>query len=292
MSNIFKRKYTACLRQKILHIHILTLCKFPCKIGDLGNKHAIHLHMLNQCYLLPDTNIHIILTIGRRDMHNSGTIFRCHKISCNHAINIFLCVFKIREKRFVMTSKKFLQINLFFNFIWRFFEYMRQTRFRENIFLILSAHSTSHDNIFDIRIHREKHVARKRPWSGGPSQNFTSFIGSLLDRKRSRHRQISYILVPLRHLKVRQWCLASRTDMHRLIALVDHLPIPDFLEHPPDRLHIGVIQRRIPIFKIHPTTQSYNQLFPLFGISENALSTGIIKLLNTHLNNLLTASKF
>src|ERR1035437_9222268 len=114
---------------------------------------------------------------------------------------------------------------------------------------------TFYFHILNILPYRQGHIPGQSPWRCGPCQKisiafcvFASIIyffflfiftlyyllfALLLQLELHINRNIFYILVPLRHLKVRQRRFAMRTDLHGFEAFIDKAFFVQFFEGPP-----------------------------------------------------------
>ena len=100
------------------------------------------------------------------------------------------------------------------------------------------------------------------------------------------------IFVVQTSFEVGQRCTASSGVWHHLEASVHQALLEHSVEHPPNRFHKVGIHCLVVILKVNPSSQTSNGFLPLRSITGHNTTTFCVIVLNTHVQNHLTAGNF
>ena len=122
-------------------------------------------------------------------------------------------------------------------------------------------------DIIETRADGDRHVGEEGPGGRRPDEE----IGILAnDLQFYEDGWIRNILVALRDLVARKGRAASRAVGHDLVALVQHVLVPELLQDPPYRFYVLVMKGDVRIVEVEPETESPRELVPLVQIGEDA----------------------
>src|SRR5262249_25041773 len=97
------------------------------------------------------------------------------------------------------------------------------------------------------------------------------------DTEAHRDRGVLHVLVSLRGLEVGQWGRAARAIGHHLEALGDPTSIPDALERPPDRLHVGRVHGLVVVVEVDPAAHPAHRLAPFGGVAQHDAAARLVE---------------
>ena len=148
---------------------------------------------------------------------------------------------------------------------------LRRQHFGADIDLTL----TSCLNVVCFRINSQRDIRGQCPRGGGPDQEVLVGIGAL----ESSDNGIGLdLLVALSDLVGCQTGTTARTVGQDFMPLVDKALVKEFIQNPPDRFDIVVIQGDVGIFQVDEIAHALAHFTPLFFIAEDGVLTFLIEL--------------
>ncbi len=125
-----------------------------------------------------------------------------------------------------------------------------------------------------LRPHREGDVRNERPRCRRPHEEIRVLS---LDLELDVDRGVLRVGVPLRDLVARKRRAASRAVRDDLVALIEHVLIPELPEDPPDRLDVLVLEGDVRIVEIEPEAELARELVPLVEVGPHALAALLVE---------------
>jgi hypothetical protein len=128
-----------------------------------------------------------------------------------------------------------------------------------------------HLHVFDVRVHREREVARQRPRGRGPCPQIGVFVLELEAHRQARIlaafvavflRDGVALLRTLRHFEVAERRAERGADRLDAKALVDEPLVPELFEDPPHRLHEARVHGPVAVLEVDPATHALDRAAP------------------------------
>ena len=263
------------------------------RIGSFGCHITFAVHELYERQIVLAAHLCIVLTEGRSDVYDTGTIRHCDITVTSYIVGFLFLFLRLSpgtgKERFVSLV---LQIgthvglqNLIggLSFLRQLPEHIIQKRLRH---IIGIAVRRLHFHIGFHGIDTERHIGGQCPGRGRPCQEISILVHHL---KPYNCGTLLHRLIALRHLVGRQGGTTARTVWHNLKALIQKTLIPDLLERPPLGLDKIIVICHIGIIHIRPEAYRAGEILPHAFIFPDRFLTLTDKRIQTILLDLLLA---
>ena len=138
-----------------------------------------------------------------------------------------------------------------------------------------------HHGVVDLGSHDQHQVGRQGPRRGGPGQN-AHWTGITRFRHQVEGHGDGRILagtggVVEADLEVGQRGLGRPGVGHHPIGLIDQALVPQRLEGPHNRLHVGQVHGLVVVGEVHPAGLAGNRGLPLLGVAQHRLAAVVVE---------------
>ena len=259
-----------------LHLFFRRFTTHSAKRGFFGQlSFTVYKFHKSKIICSPDSSV--ILTESRRNMNDTGTVFRTDIIIGNHDTGFLMLflrfLFRPGVKRFIRKTHEIFSFtglqNLvgFFPLFCKTGEHGIKTRHCQNVEIPVCR---LHLRILQIGMDTKRHVRRKRPGCRRPGKEI-AFLP--LHLKAYDSRTLRNLFIPLGNFVRRERRSATGTIRYHFKALIQELPLPDFFQCPPLGFNKIIMIGYIRVFHIRPEANFVGEIFPHSLILPNIFFT-------------------
>ena len=274
------------------YLRVGILYKEAGKGGFLGHM-ALAIYKLYKGQIVAAAYLGVVLTKGRRDMNDTGTITHGDIVSAGHIKALFLLLFstlcRAGKKRLIFLVSQRLAGHLLQHLVGggilglQFAQYGIQQRLGQIIGISVGRLDLA---VGILRIDAQRHIAGQRPGGGRPRQE----VGVLaLHLKAHNGTALLDCFIALRHLVAGKRRSAAGAVWHNLKALVQKPPLVDALQRPPFAFDIVVVIGDIGVLHIRPEAHGTGKLLPHPLVLPDAFLAVLYKGLQAVFLNLILA---
>ncbi len=254
---------------------------------------ALLIHKLNEREVVFTTDAGIVLTEGRGDMNDTGTVL-CGNIAVrNHEVRtlmLLLCRFLRTVVQWLIVHADEIGALAGFEHLIGWSAVLRKRS--EHLVEQAAGHHIGiaigclHLRIVEVRVHTETGVRWKGPWRGRPCEEVEILI---LRLEADNGGALGQLLIALGYLMARKRGAAARAIWDDLKSLVQELLLKDFLQCPPLGLDVIVMIGDIWVLHIGPEADLVGEVLPHALILPDIFLTETDKRRYSVLFNLLLA---
>ena len=244
-------------------------------------------HRIYYRKIISSSSIVVVFTECRRCVYDSGTVLNGYVIGACHEEGFLI---RLDERH------KLLVFDIFEIFSLHLFEDLIVLRAQHSVcqhlcnveyiaFLVSCRHL--HLDVIHVGTYSQRNVGGQRPRRGGPCQEILVGVFSL---ELGGDGGYLYFLIALSYFMGSKTRPASRAVRQDLMSFVYHIGLEEFLDYPPKRLNIIVIESDVWVIKIYQISHSLGHLSPHAFICEYGLLTLFIEFFDTVFFNILLAA--
>ena len=152
------------------------------------------------------------------------------------------------------------------------------------------AAGVAHLDVVQVFADGQGHIARQRPRRRGPGQQVRGFRISHPELHEDAGVNGSF-LVAQRKLMAAQRRAAARAVGHHLVTEIEHVPVPELLEYPPQRFDVLVVEGDVGMLQIDPECHTLGEPLPVFDVLLGGGATAAVELLDAEVLDLLFATE-
>ena len=221
---------------------------------------AVETHHVTDRDTLALAELEVGNAICRSGMHDPGALFHAHQLRRVEHDERESVGKHVGEERLVGQVDEIAAVHLTDDFVVAFED--RQAFLGEDVRLIPLRDA----DVGLAGVHGQRDVARERPRGGGPRQQERLAV-RVVEPEFHVHGRVRRVLaVSLAQLVRRERCLAARAVRRDLVALVEHLVVPELFQAPPHRLDVCAVVRAIRMVEIEPEAEALAHLAPLVDV--------------------------
>ena len=248
--------------------------------GSFRSHLTLGVYQLQERKVISSADFGVILTEGRSDMNNTGTITHGYIGIADNVICFFLQFLEVVERLILFVLQIFSFIGLQ-NLIGA----LAQNLVSQSLCQIINGSVFCFYLYIGLfRVYAESHVGGKRPGSRGPCQD----VGILTyDFEFCDSGTFFDIFIALSHLMAGKRGTAARTVGNDLVALIEKTFLPDLFQSPPLRLDEVILVSNVRMLHVGPETNGVGEILPHAFVLPYALFTVFDKGLHSVLLDLL-----
>ena len=246
---------------------------------------ALAIHELHKGHIVLAADPVIILTEGRGDVDDAGTVRSGYVIIANYIESLFLqLAYSVIVERLVFTIFQILALVPLKDLPLTFHTIKHGVHQGFSQVIDSAIHLELH--IVNLGIHAETQVGGQSPGSSGPGQEVSILV---LDLELHHGRTLFHILIALGYLMGGQGCAATGAVRHHLVALVEEALLPDLLQCPPLGLDEVILIGDVGVVHVSPEANYIGELLPHALVLPDRLPALLDERLDAVFLNLLLA---
>ena len=229
---------------------------------------------------------HVVFAVGRRHVHDPGAVLGGHELPRQHLKSLG-AVHEIREGRQVARAEQ-VGPTVGTQYLGLFTQLAGvggQPRLRQHETMVAGPNL----DVGDLGVDRDRQVRRQGPRCRRPHQQVRAVQRAAHHPESDGERRVLAALVDVvvhPQFVVGQRGFVAPAVRQDPVALVRQALVPELLERPDHRLHVGQIERLVVVVEIDPAGLAGHIRLPLVGVAQDRFAAGIVERGDPHVVDL------